>query len=157
MKKSKQLHLALVWFLLPSFALAQGGGSSTIGIQQVPPPAFDVRINEVLFDPVGAAGLEGTYSFVELYFNQATSTNGMVLLNSDDSVQIPLPLVFMPSGSYLVVFFGPNDTDLQNLDPNLGPVSITTGQPWGDYLGVTQGGVKLKKGSAVVDEIYWGV
>lgn len=117
----------------------------------------DVLLNEVMFDAPGAAGTDGSWQWVELAILQQTQFDSSWTLNDGQGSAIcSLPDLTLPAGSFLLVLLGPSSPDLTNLDPSSGPIVLTSGQGWGDHLGVTSGGVQLQHGGQIRDEIYWG-
>lgn len=137
------------------FAIQCSGSSQqTVGGSANGPAAV---INEVCFDPAGVAGSPATPQWVELYFSRAATTQGWKLKGASNQLLVVLPALTMPADSYLVVLFGPYDPNSENLDPSQGPVVIMTGQPHGDYLGVSAGGIKLRGNGSTLDKIYWGL
>lgn len=126
---------------------------SQVGIPSTPP---DVVINEVCFDPFGATGSEGSCQWLELYFKTAANPQGWKIKNANGQLLMTLPSVNMPADSYLVAYFGPHQPDFENADPSSGAVVIGSGQPLADYLGVHQGGLKLRANGTTLDKIFWG-
>jgi hypothetical protein len=125
-----------------------------------PAPAPEVPgvvLNEIMFDAAGPAGAEGSWQWVELAVLKETQLDGSwTLNNAQGSVLSGLPELTLPAGSFLMVLLGPHDPELENLDPAEGPLVITSGQGWGDHLGVSAGGVQLKHQGQTQDELYWG-
>lgn len=146
--------------LLSAFGLSGSAQQTTPGQTLPGPDPLPITprlvLNEVLFDPIGAAGSDGTWQWVELYAKQATSTSGYELRDASGQLLVALPSISLPANSYALVLFGPRDATLENFDPYLGPVSITTGSGFADHLGVTQGGVQLARNGNVKDAVYWG-
>jgi hypothetical protein len=114
-------------------------------------------LNEVLFDSFGKAGSDGSWQWVEMRAKRQLKTSGWKLEDSSGQLLYSLPSLSLSSGDIVTVLLGPFDPELENLDPAYGPIVLTSGQAFGDHLGVSQGGVRLLKRNVVIDEIYWGL
>jgi hypothetical protein len=115
-------------------------------------------LNEVLFDPEGAAGTEDCYQFVELRALKACSTSGVSVQRANGSMVFALPDIELPGGTHLVLFLGPSRPEIENLDPDAGAIVLTSGHAFTDVIGVENGDVVLVgQGGAELDRIAWGV
>ena len=115
-----------------------------------------VVLNEVLFDPTGAAGSEGAWQFVEVYANEDTALGNLELRNASGTKICRLPDLDIAAGDHLVVLLGVVDPELDNLDASAGPLVMTHGTAFGDYVGVASGGVQLTREGVLLDAVYWG-
>jgi hypothetical protein len=116
----------------------------------------DLLLNEVLFDPLGAANSMHAYAFVELVATRTTSTAGIEIRRANGDVVFAMPDLSLPAGAYVVVYMGPKAPAIENTDPGQGAVVLTSGHAFADILGVQAGAVVLASGDQELDRISWG-
>ncbi len=122
-----------------------------------PTPVADLHLNEVMFDPTGRAGSDNVWQYVELVASRTVSTSGMTLEDHRGRRLVRLPTHTLQPGEFMVVLLGEKERTLENSDPEDGPYAVTAGSGFGAYLGVEEGGVRLRDGSgAMLDQVYWG-
>ena len=116
-----------------------------------PPTIPDIVINEIMYNPATALGLDDYYEYVELYNNENTTVDL-------SGFTFPLGITFtfpqgttMAAGSYLVV--------ARNIDTLLayyGPMNITG--PFTGALSNSGEAIQLADGSSnIVDEVTYGI
>lgn len=150
--------LALLLCATPLGLAAFGGGDDATQDDDTAwiPPAV---LNEILFDSLGTDGTADTGEYVEIIVLQdQLDLSTLKLTDNLGNALGTFPQVLAPKGCAVVLNLGPGSLPYLDSDPADGSAGFSSGLPRADYLGNTNGGVRLVDAgsSQVIDAFYWG-
>jgi hypothetical protein len=170
MRTSLWLYLCSSWLVVAQLAAGQASvpsGPTVFGppnppapfIAQPIPKSPALILNEVCFDQTGVDAQATLGSeYVELYARTKVQLGNFSLADNLGAILAPLPSVTVPAGSIVLIILGGGQNAYHpDIDLTDGLGAYMLGLPPADYLGNTEGGVRLMNSAGkIVDAVYWG-